>query len=376
MSAAPTGRIVELLRELVAFPSVSSETNLPLIDRAAGILEAAGFTVTRIAASVPGKGGLLAKLGTGDGGVLFSAHTDVVPVAGQSWSADPFTLRPDGTRLVGRGSTDMKGFVACVLAMAETLADAPPAKPVSIALSWDEEVGCRGIPEMIDRVIPTLGRPDLCIVGEPTSLRLCLGHKGKASYRAICHGSAGHSAMAPHFVNALHGAADLITVLRAEQDRLMREGARDDAYDPPCSTVHAGVMRGGVALNIVPDTAEVLFEIRHLAAETPEAIVSRIRAALPEGDAPGEIRIAETGSYPGLATDPSLPAVQVLAALLDDPAPITVAYGTEAGFFARAGLTTVVCGPGTMKDGHQPDESIEVSELTACAALLDRLVHG
>ena len=364
-------RIEDILAKLVAFPTVSARSNLELVDWVERFLTGAGFTVTRIAAAGEPKAGLLARFGAGQGGTLLSAHTDVVPVEGQRWSVEPFALTARGDRLHGRGTTDMKGFVACVLALAETLRAAPPARPVSIALSWDEELGCRGIPQMIDRVIPTLGRPDLCIVGEPTLMRLGLGHKGKASFRATCHGTAGHSAMAPRFTNALHLAADLIAALRAEQARLIAEGAQDAAYDIPCSTVHAGRMQGGVALNIVPDLAEVLFEIRHLASETTEEILARIAADLPDG-----VEISPTGAYPGLESDAATPAIAAFAALLPDPAPVKVSYGTEAGFFAARGIPTVVCGPGTMDDGHQPDESIARDQLALCAEILARQLRG
>jgi len=362
-------RIEEILAELVSFPTVSAESNLDLVTWVEAFLIEAGFSVTRIAAEREPKAGLLARFGEGAGGTLFSAHTDVVPVAGQRWTVDPFALTRRGDRLVGRGTTDMKGFVACVLALAETLRDNPPASPVMIALSWDEELGCRGIPQMIDQVIPILGRPNLCIVGEPTLMRLGIGHKGKASYHATCHGEAGHSAMAPRFTNALYLAADLIGALRAEQAGLIASGAQDPAYDIPSSTVHAGKMRGGIALNIVPDQAEVDFEIRHLAAERAPEILNRIKAHLPGG-----IEILETGAYPGLEADPSLPEIVRLAALLPEATPIKVSYGTEAGFFAGLGLPTVVCGPGTMDDGHQPDESIERAQLALCAEVISRYV--
>jgi len=365
-------RIEPLLSRLIGFPTTPDRSNRDLIDWVQGLLTEAGFAVTRIAARGEDKAGLLARFGEGTGGTLLSAHSDVVPVTGQSWSSDPFTLTRRGDRLQGRGTTDMKGFLACVLALAETLRKTPPTAPVMIALSWDEEIGCRGIPQMIDQVIPTLGRPALCLVGEPTGMHPAIGHKGKASYRAICQGEAGHSSLAPRFTNALHLAADLIAALRAEQDRLIAEGLQDAGFDIPCSTVHAGKMQGGVALNIVPDRAEVEFEIRHLAAETPDDILARIKARLPQG-----IAITATGAYPGLSGDPSDPALARLIALLPDPAPIKVSYGTEAGYFAGLGIPTLVCGPGEMeRDGHQPDESIALDQLALCARVLDRLLRA
>ncbi|WP_373353360.1 acetylornithine deacetylase [Pseudoroseicyclus sp. CXY001] len=359
-------REVELLAEAVAFATVTDGPNGGLVDWAEALLRGAGFETRRIAGP-EGRFGLLAKIGTGEGGVLLSAHSDVVPV-GEGWSGDPFTLREREGRLYGRGACDMKGFLACALAAAERRGKAG-VRPLSLAISFDEEIGCRGIAEMIGDLIPFVGRPELVLVGEPTGMRLCLGHKGKTAWRAVATGKAAHSAQAPYHRNALHGAAELVLALKAAQARLAEEGARDAAFDPPFSTVHAGVMRGGAALNIVPEAAEVLFEIRHLAKESPEAILAGV--PLPDG-----VTLNQISRYPGLATDPGLPAVARLAGMLDDPAPVTVSYGTEAGVFAEAGLTAVVCGPGHMRDAHRADESIAVSEIARCAALLERLIEG
>lgn len=370
--APPLARILAHLEALVAFPTVSSESNLELIAHVRAHLAACGFAVTEIAAAGAPKAGLLARIGP-QGGVLLSAHSDVVPVAGQSWSLAPFALTRRGGRVHGRGTTDMKGFLAVVLALAEGFRATPPARGVALALSWDEEVGCRGIAELAPHVTRVLGRPDLVIVGEPSRMRPARAHKGKVSYRATARGEAGHSASAPAFRNALHPAAELILAIRAEQAHLSAAGAQDPSQVPPSSTIHAGVMRGGSALNIVPDSAEVLFEIRHLAEETPEEILERMLARLaPEARA--ALAVEETGRYPGLAADLAHPAFAPLLAALPDPRPTAIAFGTEAGAFAALGLPTVVCGPGTMDDGHQPDESIEVAELALCGAVLARLV--
>ena len=353
----------DILAALVGFPTITDGPNGALMDWVEDFLQAQGFATWRLASADGVKAGLLAKRGAGDGGLLCSAHSDVVPVAGQDWSRDPFALGECEGRYVGRGTTDMKGFLACVLAVAQALKVEDQRMPLSLALSWDEEIGCRGIAEMIDQVIPTLGRPDLCIVGEPTSLRLVTGHKGKASYRAIATGEAGHSAMAPQFRNALHPAADLVRAIRDRQAALMTQGARDARYDPPVSTIHAGVFRGGTALNIVPDRAELLFEIRHLAAETPEDILAGL-------DVLQDVTITQTGSYPGLDGDAAVPAIRAFASGLTQAEPGTVAFGTEAGFFAALGLPTIVWGPGDMRDGHQPDESIAIADLDGCIRIL------
>lgn len=355
----------EILARLVAFPTITGGSNLEMIDWVQSFLSRAGFEVTRIPSADGTKAGLLARCGKGDGGVLFSAHSDVVPVAGQDWRSDPFTLVEKGARLIGRGATDMKGFLACVLARAGRVSREPPSRPMMIALSWDEELGCRGIGEMIGHVIATLGRPDLVIVGEPTGMRLCIGHKGKTAYRATCRGEPGHSAMAPKFTNALHLGGELIAALRREQARLEQAGAREAGYEIPYSTVHAGKMSGGVALNMIPEQAVIEFEIRHVGADNPQDILDRIVQ-----DLPAAIAIEEMASYPGLSADPRAPAIATLTRALDDPGPVRVSYGTEAGFFAALGLPTIVCGPGSMADGHQPNESIAIEQLLRCSVLL------
>ncbi|MBY6002863.1 acetylornithine deacetylase [Salipiger bermudensis] len=356
-------RVLELLDRLIAFPTVSSESNLALIDWAEAHLEACGFAVTRVPSPCGEKAGLIANRG-GAGGVVLSGHTDVVPAAGQAWTRDPFKLTREGDRLFGRGTTDMKGFVACALALAEQPAEGQG--PLSLVLSWDEEVGCRGIPHMIPHLEAALGPQALCVVGEPTSLVMATGHKGKAAYRAVSHGEAGHSAMAPQFRNALHGACDLVANLRAEQARLMKDGAQDAGYDVPCSTLHVGKMQGGTALNIVPDRATVDWEIRHLAAETPDEIVPRVMAGLEH------IALEQVFAYPGLDTDPDLPALKTLRGLARGLG--KVSYGTEAGVFEPTGIPTVVCGPGDMAQGHQPDEFIELDQLAGCMEMLEALV--
>lgn len=359
--------ITEILTRLVGFETITNGPNLDMIDWVQGFLENARFAVTRIPSPCGTKAGLLAKYGSGDGGILYSAHSDVVPVAGQNWSSDPFTLRQNGNRLIGRGTTDMKGFLACVLAHAQRLNTSPPGRPFMIALSWDEEIGCRGIPHMIDHVIPTIGPPDLVIVGEPTEMQMCIGHKGKAAYKAICTGEAGHSALAPKFKNALHDAVKVIAALQEVQANVAEHGARDDAYDIAYSTIHAGKMTGGVALNIVPDRAEIDFEIRFLVTDDPEEILAQIASKVPDGTL-----LEKQNAYPGFMADPSGKMYRQVVQFSEAKAPMKVAFGTEAGFFAELGLDTVVCGPGSMvADGHQPDEGVSIEQLCSCAQFIN-----
>ncbi len=376
-------RTLELLDRLIAFDTTSRNSNLELAGFARDVLKRHGFRVTEIPNSDGQKVGLYAETGpeTG-GGVMLSAHTDVVPVTGQRWTRDPFRLTVEGDRLFGRGTTDMKGYVAAMLALGERTAGAELREPLKFVLSYDEEVGCVGIQEMLDRLAPLIGKPRACFVGEPTEMQVAVGHKGKAALRATCFGQSGHSALAPNFINALHLAADFVTALRELQRHYAEHGHRDSAYSVPYTTVHAGLLGGGTALNIVPDQAEITFEYRHLATESPADIQNRIYDAanrvcdtyrpLWEG---ARIEIDLYNAYPGLdvpETDKVVALAQRLAQTNDTT---KVAFGTEAGFFSALGIPTVVCGPGSMEgQGHKPDEYISIRELTACDMMMDRIL--
>lgn len=375
-------RTLDILDRLIAFPTISANSNLDLIAYVRGFLGERGFAIHEIPAPGGQKAGLFASIGPAGHGVMLSAHSDVVPVAGQPWTKDPFRMSLSGGRAYGRGSTDMKGYLASVLSLADKASRARLREPLKIALSYDEEIGCVGIRDMIGHLAPTIGLPRVCFVGEPTSMQVATGHKGKVALRAVCHGTNGHSAMAPQFLNALHLGADFLQELRAIQDELARNGARDRDYDVPYSTVHAGQMTGGLALNIVPDRAEISFEIRHLAAEPASVIRAKIDAAAEmivsryhERFPSAKIEIDQTNAYPGLGTAPGADVVAYAGKLAGSTQTTKVAFGTEAGYFAGLGIATVVCGPGSMAgQGHQPDEYIELAELDKCDAMHDRLL--
>ena len=373
-------RTVEILDRLVGFASISAESNLPLIEYVETILHASGFTLHRIENGAGNKAGLFASLGAGEGGVLFSGHTDVVPVRGQAWSSDPFRLREEAGRLYGRGTADMKTYLASLLAAAEGAAKLPLRQPVKLALSYDEEIGCLGIAEMLPQLQTSIGLPHLCWVGEPTSMRIAVGHKGKLGLRALCRGEAGHSAFAPQLQNALHPAVELVMELRRIQEELARHGARDNAYAVPYSTLHVGKLSGGVALNVVPDAAEVEFELRYLAQDDAGAIRDSIDAAVQQISArcaTASIELQQLCTYPGLNTDPSSAAFRFARSLLPDAETIKVDFGSEAGYFAGLGIPTLVCGPGSMQQGHKADEFVTRDQLSACdsmfAAALQKL---
>jgi acetylornithine deacetylase len=363
-----------LLDRLIAFPTTPDRGNLALIAFVEDYLRERGFALTRLTDETGEKAGIVATLGPEGRGVLVSAHTDVVPVEGQEWSRAPFALSAEGGRLYGRGTTDMKGYVASALALADRATRVTLSEPLRLVLSYDEEIGCIGIRHMLGDLPALIGRPRACFVGEPTSMQVAIGHKGKAALRAICHGEAGHSALAPQFVNALHVAADFIHALRHVQEDLAMRGARDEAYSVPYSTVHVGKLSGGTALNIVPDRAKLLFEYRHLAADTPEAMRARIDRAA--AGVAGLIEIEELNAYPGLDVPRDAEIVSYACRMAQANATTKVAFGTEAGFFAALGVPTVVCGPGSMEgQGHKPDEFIERTELEACDAMMDRILE-
>ncbi len=372
-------RTLDILDRLIGFDTISARPNLDLIAYVEDFLRMRGFRVTRLDDPEEEKAGLYAEIGPEGPGILLSAHSDVVPVAGQDWSTDPFRLTRQGDRLHGRGTTDMKGFVASMLAAADAASRAPLKEPLKLVLSYNEEVGCTGIARMLDRLVPLMGHPRAAIVGEPTEMQVATGHKGKRAFRARIAGETGHSALAPQFVNALNVAAEFLVALQALQKDLERNGARDEDYDIPYSTVHVGMLSGGRALNIVPDRAEATFEFRHLAADDPDSLLHRIRTAAQDvcaryGPA-ARIEIAPLAGYPGLDTPANSDTARFVESLAG-AGRTKVAFGTEAGFFDAQGIPTVVCGPGSMQaQGHKADEFIRIDQLARCDAMLARLLE-
>lgn len=375
-------KTVEILEKLVAFDTTSAKSNLALIDYVEEFLSTRGFRTHRIAASSGDKAGLYCAYGPEGAGVMLSAHTDVVPVTGQTWTRPPFELTREDGRLYGRGTTDMKGYLAAMLYAADRATRLDLREPLKLAISYDEEVGCVGMQHMVDQLAPTIGLPRACLVGEPTSMEVATGHKGKAAIRAVCQGTSGHSALAPLFTNALHLATDFVTELRSLQSQLADHGARDPAYRIPYSTVHVGKVSGGEALNIVPDRAEVLFEFRYLAADGFDQLHRKITAAATavsqryqQQDSGSSITLNVENAYPGLDIDQNADNVVWTKALARKNHTTKVAFGTEAGFFDGLGIPTVVCGPGSMEgQGHKADEYINESELAECDRMLGRLL--
>lgn len=372
-----------ILEQLIAFDTISSNPNIALMEWVRDLLAGAGITVVLIPNASGEKANLFATVGpTSTGGVMLSGHTDVVPVDGQDWTVPPFALTRRDGKLYGRGTTDMKGFCASAIALMLRAVSHDLRTPLHLALSFDEEVGCMGVRSLIDMLAAAPVRPMMCIVGEPTNMAVATGHKGKVALRATCTGREGHSALAPLALNALHLAADFIGAIQSVQSRLESEGLRDGDYDVPYTTVHAGVMRGGVQVNIVPNQAVIDFEIRSLAQDDPtviiaelqskaDALVAPLRAAFPEA----AIEVQRLWDYPGLGTASDAGVVNFVKALTCANGTIKVAYGTEGGLFSqRLGVPTVICGPGSMAQGHKPDEFVSQEQLDRCDAMLDALL--
>lgn len=375
---------LELLEKLVGFDTVSHQSNLALIQFVRDLLAAHGVGCQLVANAEGTKANLYATIGPADrGGVMLAGHTDVVPVTGQSWHSDPFVLDVRDGRAYGRGSADMKGFIASVLAAVPALAAAPLHTPVHIALTYDEEIGCIGVRRLLDVLggLPVL--PRMGIVGEPTLMRVVAAHKGKVAYRVALRGKEGHSSNPGAGVNAVEYAAELIAFIRRLARERANQGPFDPLYEVPYTTLHVGKVQGGTALNIIPAACEFEFEVRHLPEDDPQPLQAAIRQfaegqllpAMRAVDPAADITFTERSSYPGLLTAPDAEVVCFVQGLLrDDRAPAKIAFGTEAGLFSqRVGIPAVVVGPGSIDQAHKPDEWLALDQLAACDAMLQAL---
>ncbi|MBH3460567.1 acetylornithine deacetylase [Pseudomonas putida] len=371
-----------VLERLIGFATVSRDSNLELIGFIRDYLAGLGVESELFLNEEGTKANLFATIGPTDrGGVVLSGHTDVVPVDGQAWSVEPFRLSERDGRLYGRGTADMKGFIASVLAAVPAFLAQPLTTPVHLAFSYDEEVGCLGVRSMLEALEQRPNKPRLCLIGEPTELKPVLGHKGKLAMRCQVHGAACHSAYAPYGVNAIEYAAQLIGKLGEIGGELARPEHHDARFDPPFSTVQTGVIKGGRALNIVPEECEFDFEVRALPGFEAKVVAERLQTyaetdLLPRMRAVSEtsdIRLKPLSAYPGLATPEDSEAARLVALLSGSEDFGTVAFGTEGGLFDQAGIPTVVCGPGSMDQGHKPDEFVSVVQLQGCDAMLLRL---
>ncbi|MGF6962822.1 acetylornithine deacetylase [Paraburkholderia youngii] len=373
-----------LLERLIGFATVSRDSNLELIGFVQQYLADLGVESELFHNDDRTKANLFATIGPRDrGGIVLSGHTDVVPVEGQAWTVEPFRLTEKDGRLYGRGTADMKGYIASVLAAVPAFLRLKLEVPVHLAFSYDEEVGCLGVRPMLAELEKRAHKPRMCLIGEPTELKPVLGHKSKLAMRCHVKGAACHSAYAPQGVNAIQYAARLIHRLEQIGDELAQPEHHDARFDPPFSTVQTGVIKGGRALNIVPAECEFDFEVRGVPGFDPNRVVDKLQSyaateLLPKMRAvqpDTHVRVQMLNAYPGLATSPDSDAARLLAMLSGSKEYATVAFGTEGGLFTQAGIPTVVCGPGSMDQGHKPDEFITVEQLNRCDAMFARLAE-
>ena len=389
---------LDWVRDLVAMDTTSRVPNLGLIETVRDALAERGIASTLTHDKREGWANLFATIpahdGTTDGGVVLSGHTDVVPVDGQDWSQDPFALQERDGRLIGRGAADMKSFIGTALAYTDRFLEAGLDHPIHLALSYDEEVGCLGVRGLLRDLREQAIRPAGCIVGEPTGMHAVVGHKGLVGYRCRVRGREAHSALTPQGVNAVEYAARLIVYIRMIADRLRALEQRHFGYDVPHSTLNTGAIEGGIAINVVPRDCSFIFECRYLPSTDPQAVLDEIRdyaqrELLPqmrEVAPDAAIAFEHLADLPAFDADADSAMAQLARKLADSRADASasaepdrgryVAFGTEAGLFQRAGIPTVLCGPGHIAQAHKPDEWIALEQVARCEQFMERLASG
>jgi acetylornithine deacetylase len=381
-----SGAAADMTRALIAFDTTSRGTNLALIDFAQGLIEKAGGRCRRSYDSGGAKANLFATFGPAlnnkemDGGIVLSGHTDVVPVDGQDWSSDPFDAVVKNGKLFGRGTCDMKGFLGVALSLLPVIAAAKLKRPLHLALSYDEEVGCVGVTGLLDDLKRENIRPALAIIGEPTLMAVVGAHKGGAKLVTTCCGREGHSSAPEKGANAVMMAGEFVALLDSVWGELRAD--TDPRFEPPHSTVQATMIEGGTAVNILAKEAQVTWEYRCLPDRDPQRILDHVEARargeiLPKyraRAAEAQFRTQVHAVYPGLVMDEDSPALALARELTGANRVEAVAYGTEAGHFQAYGIPAVICGPGSIEQAHRPDEFVALSELDACETFLRKVI--
>ena len=373
---------IAMIERLIAFDTTSHLSNLALIDDVRAYLKGHGVESRLTYNDEKTKANLYATIGPkGAGGVVLSGHTDVVPVAGQNWTSDPFKVRRDGGRLYGRGTSDMKSFIAVALHLLPELVKRNLKTPIHFAFSYDEEVGCHGARPLIRDILDNLPKPKVVIVGEPTMMKLINQHKGAAAFRVSIHGLEGHSSGPERGVNANFVAVRLISEILRIQDELIAAADPKNGFQPPYPTFNVGTIKGGTSGNIIPNHCEFALELRVLPGQTTDPIVDRIKAfaankLLPEMKkvtANADIHFHKHGEIPPLSPWPDSPAEALIRLITGLNEAGAVPYGTEAGLFQEGGMPTVIFGPGDIAQAHQADEFIDVSQVEACEVFMSKL---
>ncbi|MDC9836346.1 acetylornithine deacetylase [Rhizobium binxianense] len=366
--------VKEILARLIAFPSVVGTPNGAIADWIGDYCRTAGADVTVHLGPEGDRYNLFATVGPREGrGYILSGHMDVVPAGEREWSSDPFVLRAEDDRLYGRGTTDMKGFLACALAALPKLAAMNLRRPIHLAFSYDEEAGSRGVPHLIAELPNLCDAPLGAIIGEPSRMQAVRAHKGKAAVRLEVIGRSGHSSRPDLGLNAIYAMANLITAV-AEYGKSLTSGPFHHDFAPPYSSLQVGVIAGGQAVNIIPDRCICDVEVRAVPDISPSSLLEPVRAKLAVlRDQGFEVGWQELSAYPGLALPEGSQLATLLRELTGQEPLAAVSYGTEAGLYQQAGIDSIICGPGDIGRAHRPDEYIEVSELAACQTMIEEL---
>ena len=377
---------IEILKKLVSFDTTSFKSNLDLIKFIENYLNDLNIKSELIYDETKNKANLFTTIGPNlQGGIVLSGHTDVVPITKQNWTSDPFILTERDNKLFGRGSSDMKGFIAIVLSRVSNMVEKKLKKPIHLAFSYDEEIGCVGVHSLLDLIKKKSINPEFCIVGEPTSMEMVIGHKGKHAYDVKVDGLSCHSGQAPYGVNAINYASKLINYIEEINKEKSIKGPFDNEYEIPYSTLHTGLIKGGTILNIVPNLCQFEFEIRHLAEDDPLEIIQRIKQYTEELlikemhniSSKTNIEINEKINYPGLNISESISPVKQVKELLGNSSHKKVIFGTEGGLFKRElNLPTIICGPGSIDQAHKPDEFISIQQIEKGGTFIDKLINN
>jgi len=377
---------IEILKKLVSFDTTSFKSNLDLIKFIENYLNDLNVKSELIYDETKNKANLFTTIGPNlQGGIVLSGHTDVVPITKQNWTSDPFILTERDDKLFGRGSSDMKGFIAIVLSRVSAMVEKKLKKPIHLAFSYDEEIGCVGVHSLLDLIKKKSINPEFCIVGEPTSMEMVIGHKGKHAYDVKVDGLSCHSGQAPNGVNAINYASKLINYIEEINKEKSIKGPFDNDYEIPYSTLHTGLIKGGTILNIVPKLCQFEFEIRHLAEDDPLEIIQRIKQYTEESlikemhniSSTTNIEINEKINYPGLNISESISPVKQVKELLGKSSHKKVVFGTEGGLFKRElNLPTIICGPGSIDQAHKPDEFISIQQIEKGGTFIDKLINN
>jgi acetylornithine deacetylase len=366
--------VEEILARLIAFPTVVGAPNDAIVDWVCGYCEAAGAEVTVLPGPEGDRSNLFVTIGPREArGYIISGHMDVVPASEPEWRADPFVLRRDGDRLYGRGTTDMKGFLACALASLPQLAAMNLQRPMHLAFSYDEEAGCRGVPHLIAALPSLCEKPLGAVIGEPSRMQAVRAHKGKAAVRLEVIGRSGHSSRPDLGLNAVHAMAGLITQVVAYGQSLTNGPVVQD-FVPPYSSLQVGVIAGGQAVNIIPDRCTADIEVRAVPGVSPSSLLEPVKAQLLAlRDSGFEVTWHELSAYPALSLAEGSKLTALLVELTGQEPLAAVSYGTEAGLYQQAGIDAIICGPGDIGRAHRPNEYIEIGELAACQKMIEDL---